>query len=417
MATLSISSMSTLTGSVNNNSAVIPIVDLGTSTVSNQNKKIRISSQNQFYSNNNGVGGLSSYGNYFGTGVDGDLTISSSAQVSSSFNNTLDGDIFVKNYKNLTINVGVLVSPLKKCRGLIIYCTGNLTVTGTLSMNGKGGGVASKIASPIGVASRTDARYDLIDASIYLNNLSSSVGKGIFTHWNWAPSGSIWFNSYKLKVTLSGSVTGGTGGGISPTPNAAGTGTAGVFCCGGGGGGGRGQASPQDPGGPGGRGTIFAGGGGGGGSAYGNPAGGSGALSGGGSGGSNSTYGAGGGGAGAPAGAGGSNPTPGGSGTAGGDGSGGLLMIIVRGNITITGTVSSNGTTGGSGGTGYGYGGAGGGGSGGGCIVMIYGGTYSNSGTVTVNGGSGGAAGSPGGNAYAGGSGGAGVITIKKAHT
>jgi hypothetical protein len=33
---------------------------------------------------------------------------------------------------------------------MVIYCTGNLTVNGTISMTGKGGGVGSKIAAPIG---------------------------------------------------------------------------------------------------------------------------------------------------------------------------------------------------------------------------------------------------------------------------
>jgi hypothetical protein len=411
MATLSISSMAILTGSKNNNSCVMPIVDL----ISNTNEKAKISAHNLFYSNNTTVGSLSSYDNYFGTGADGSVTISSSAQISSStspagLNNISGqfGDTIVKNYQNLTINSGVLFSPLRACRGMVIYCTGNLTVDGTLSMTGKGGGVATKIAAPIGIASSTDSRYDLVDATLYFNNFSSSTagGYGIPTHWNWAPSGSIWFSNYKIRVPLSGSVAGGSG--ISAA------GPAGIFCCGGGGAGGSGGGAAA---GSGGRGTIFSGGAGGG--AGGNPVignqGGAGSFDAGGNGVSAVPApfnGIGGGGAGSPAGLGGPGGTPTSNGT---PGAGGLLILIVRGNITINGTISNNGRVGGNGSITPGQGGAGGGGgSGGGRTIIIYGGTYTNAGSVVVNGGSGGAAAGPGGTA--GGAGGAGAITVRRVH-
>ena len=416
MATLSISSMSTLTGSSNNNTCVMPIVDLNTPSTSNQNKKSRITTHNLFFTNNTSVNNLSSYANYFGTGADGDCTISSSAQISSStspagLNNNLYGDVIIKNFKNLTVNSGIFYSPLRACRGMIIYCTGNLTINGTISMTGKGGGVGNKIASPIGIASSTDARFDLVDATLYFNNFSSSAlgGRGIPTHWNWAPSGSVWFNNYKIRIPLSGSVAGGTGG---PSANSGGgSGTAGVFCCGGGGGGGAGQNnySQFGAGGVGGRGTIFSGGGGGGGGGASNnyAVGGSGLFESGGNGGSGNT-GKGGGGAGSPAG----TNTPG-SGN-GQSGVGGTVVFIVRGNFTNNGTISSNGFNGGAGNQApFGpQAGGGGGGSGGGCILIIYGGTYTNTGTIVANGGSGGANGPGGGGT--GGSGGAGSIRSKK---
>ncbi len=403
--------MAILTGSKNNNSCVMPIVDL----ISNTNEKAKISAHNLFYSNNTTVGSLSSYDNYFGTGADGSVTISSSAQISSStspagLNNISGqfGDTIVKNYQNLTINSGVLFSPLRACRGMVIYCTGNLTVDGTLSMTGKGGGVATKIAAPIGIASSTDSRYDLVDATLYFNNFSSSTagGYGIPTHWNWAPSGSIWFSNYKIRVPLSGSVAGGSG--ISAA------GPAGIFCCGGGGAGGSGGGAAA---GSGGRGTIFSGGAGGG--AGGNPVignqGGAGSFDAGGNGVSAVPApfnGIGGGGAGSPAGLGGPGGTPTSNGT---PGAGGLLILIVRGNITINGTISNNGRVGGNGSITPGQGGAGGGGgSGGGRTIIIYGGTYTNAGSVVVNGGSGGAAAGPGGTA--GGAGGAGAITVRRVH-
>jgi len=412
MATLSISSMSILTGSKNNDTCVLPIVDL----ISNTNEKAKISAHNLFYSNNTTVGSLSSYDNYFGTGADGNCTVSSSAQISSStspagLNNISRefGDTIVKNFQNLTINSGVLFSPLRVCRGLVIYCTGNLAINGTISMTGKGGGVVAKIAAPIGLASSTDSRYDLVDATLYFNNFSSSAsgGRGIPTHWNWAPSGSTWFSNFKIIVPLSGSVAGGAGG--SGASGAGSTGTAGIFCCGGGGGGGNGaqKYGSFGSGYAGGRGTIFTGGGGGGGG-YGGllngvTAGSSGLLESGGAG-SRNYYGpTGGGGAGVL-----NQPGPG---TNGSIGVGGLLVFIVRGNITINGTVSNNGTTGGLGAANGSDNAGGGGGSGGGRTLIIYGGTYTNAGSVVANGGSGGA-----GPSGPGGSGGAGSVTVRKVH-
>ncbi len=403
-----ISSLTTLVNNANSYDCFLPLVD-PTLALDSRNVKVRISTQDQLFSNNFAVSNLISYSNYFGTGKDGSVTISSSAQISSStspagLNNTLYGDTIVKNFQNLTINGGVLFTPLRACRGMVIYCTGNLTVNGTISMTGKGGGVVTKIAAPIGIATSTDSRYDLVDATLYFNNFSSSVagGYGIPTHWNWAPSGSAWFSNYKIRIPLSGSVAGG-----GSATNSSGTvGSSGIFCCGGGGGGGGGPS--PGVGGTGGRGTIFTGGAGGGAAGSGlpgNQSGTSGLYEAGGNGGAN-----------------GSNPTPAigpsggagnpvgiagpsGFGNSGGFGVGGLLILIVRGSVTINGTISSNGATGGAG-----VSGNGGGGSGGGRIMVIYGGTYINGGTVVANGGSGGTG------TYAGGAGGAGAITVKKVH-
>ena len=397
-----ISSLTTLANNVNSYDCLLPLVD-PTLALNSRNVKVRISTHDQLFSNNFAVASLSSYSNYFGTGTDGSVTISSSAQISSStspggLNNISreHGDVIVKNYRDLTINSGVLFSPLRPCRGMVIYCTGNLTVNGTISMTGKGGGVVTKIAAPIGIASSTDSRYDLVDATLYFNNFSSSTagGYGIPTHWNWAPSGSAWFNNYKIRIPLSGSVAGGAGGVGPNSPGAVGAvGSAGIFCCGGGGGGG--GAINNQPGGAGGRGTIFAGGGGGGGAqtVVTGPAG---------------TFESGGGGAAPVAGGGAGNPA-GVGGSAGGIGVGGLLILIVRGSVTINGTLSSNGAIGGSFTASPGRGG---GGSGGGRIMIIYGGTYINGGTVVANGGSGGS----GDGVGAGGAGGAGAITVKKVH-
>jgi hypothetical protein len=387
MAILALSGMATLTGSARNASCVLPILDLQTPLAVNQNEKLKISSHNQFFTNNTSVGNLGTYNNYFGTGIDGDVTVSSSAQISSStspagLNNPLHGDVIIKNYKSLTINAGILFSPLNPCRGLLIYCTGDLTVNGTISMTGKGGGVGNKIAAPLGIANVTDARYDLVDATIYVNNVSSSAyrvgGKGNPFHWNWAPSGSAWFSNYKIRAAiLSGSVAGGAAQPLAVSPGN--TGAAGINCCGGGGGGAQPSPVIGTGGSPGGRGTIFAGGGGGGEgpaaptfakfeTAVGNGAG---------------------------------SPTP--SGVAG---TGGLLILIVRGNITVNNTISNNGVSPGPVSRG--------GSSGGGRTIILYGGTYTNLGTVSVTGGAAGGGTAP---ATVGGAGGAGALTVRKIHT
>lgn len=411
-----ISEMSTLTGSSTNNNSFLPIVDELVSSNVDKNKKVRISTHNQFYSNNFTTINQSSYKNYFGTGVDGDVTLSSSAQISSSFNNSLDGDFVVKNYKSLTINSGVTLLPLKRCRGLIIYCTGDLTVNGSISMTSKGGGVGSRTAP---FAKTTETNFLAIDGTMYFNNFSSSAD-GIPSHWNFATSGSHWWPFYKIKVPMSGSVAGGAASSILGN-----NGAAGVFTCGGGGSGG-GNSSGGNGGG-GGRGTIFVGGGGGGG-ASGGGAGQAALFETGGK--ASSTfdegtggYGYGGGGAGNPIGSSGgtvSSPVS----PVASTGVGGLIIFIVKGTITINSgaTITSNGANGGAG-AGNGspnptfHRGSGGGGSGGGMIVCVYGNSFSNAGSITVSGGNGGAAGPSGGStSYGGGAGGAGTITIRKVH-
>lgn len=118
------------------------------------------------------------------------------------------------------------------------------------------------------------------------------------------------------------------------------------------------------------------------------------------------------------------NPRVGAGGGNGGDGSGaggaggaggGSIIFIVRGNVSISGTLSAlgaNGTNGTSGGTG---GAGGGGGGGGGFIGIYYVGTLANTATITVTGGTGGSAGTGSGqNGGAGGTGGAGTSEVRQ---
>lgn len=95
------------------------------------------------------------------------------------------------------------------------------------------------------------------------------------------------------------------------------------------------------------------------------------------------------------------------AGVSGGNGSGGKLVIVCFGNVTVQGggKIEASGTDGG-GSSNYG----GGGGSGGGHISLIYSGSYTNSGTVQAVGGIGG---DPGSSSTKGGSGGAGSVVTK----
>jgi hypothetical protein len=389
-----ISDMPDLTGSKSNDNSLLLITDLSGSTSDLQNRKLKISTFNQIFSNNKLLDGLSSYENFYGTGEDGDVTFSTSTNIPSENH----GEIVVKQYKTCTINLGVTVTTSNPCRGLVIFCTGDLNVAGTLTMTAKGGGVGNKA---------TEFNYNITDTSLSFNT-SSNGGSGVQS-WNFSPSGSVWYPKYRQTVPLRNPVA------APSTPSQ--SGTAGVFSCGAGGSGTIGSSNCPTapalggPGGLGGIGSLFAGGGGGGGGggAYCTftPSGGTAVneIGGNGSAGQGPGASGGGGGAGNAAGQGGpfGGPNPNGApGSAGSTGTGGLLIIIVRGNVSITGTISSNGSGGGSGG-GSALSGGSGGSSGGGRVIIVYGGTYSNTGTVQANGGSG-----------PGSSGGAGSITVQK---
>ena len=74
------------------------------------------------------------YGFLFGSGVDGDVTISANTNLTS----TLNGGIVFKNYMNLTINSGCTLSVSNPCKGLWIRVRGTLTLNGNISMSNKG---------------------------------------------------------------------------------------------------------------------------------------------------------------------------------------------------------------------------------------------------------------------------------------
>jgi hypothetical protein len=280
---------------------------------------------------------------WFGTGADKALNTTSSL----TYTTTADQEVLVKNYTSLTVNSGHTITVSQRCKCLLLYVGGNCTINGTLTMTGLGAKSTGSIA------------HYVYQSKNY--------------HGNFIPHYS--FNSVKLYPSGSG------GGGISSNGLSAGYGYTG-----GGGGGFNGNR--------GGSGTSWSGGAGGGagpaatvGSNYG------------GTGGVATTANCGGG-AGNPGG------TAGPGGGIGGTGTGGVIILVVKGTFTLgsTGVISANGSNGGSGTAG------GGGGSGGGRIVILYGQQYVNSGgTISVNGGTGG-----GTSPSKGGDGGAGSITIRQ---
>ncbi len=295
---------------------------------------------------------------WFGTGADGDFSTTGN----TNFTNTVDGEVVIKNYKSLVINSGHTVTTQFRCRGLLIYVGGDCTINGTLTMTSRGAFSSGSYAHYLYQGKNNNGNF----IPMYYYNSSSVINSA-----SYAASGFI--PIYPV---------GGLGGAANTN------GVSGIYGQTGGGGGGR-------SGGTGTSGTSWSGGSGGGAGA--------GASSGGlyaGAGGAAITLNCGGG-AGNSGGASG-----GGTGTAGSTGIGGLIILIVKGTLTIgsSGIISCDGSAGGDGTAG------GGGGSGGGRVIILYNKQFLNSGTITANGGSGGGT-AP---SFNGGSGGAGNITIRE---
>jgi hypothetical protein len=366
-------------------SAFIPIVD-NNETVGDKNKKISIADLRKvFYLNSRNTSSFIRHTPglyYFGDNSDGAGNFSGSittlrTRISASFASTQDGPPVIKNFSSLFISRSVVISPTNRCRGMLIFVDGDATISGSISMTARG----AKFTG-------SDASFTTINPP-YLGDYWSTQ---LF------PS-----SSYLSRVFA----VGASGGPAGTTPNGTGVvGTTGTLGRSGGGGGG--GAAPT--GGAGSAGTSFSGGSGGGG---GGPSPGANGIAFGGQGGPVLGYG--GGGAGNPGGvtpaAAPFSPLP----VSAPSGTGGLLILIVRGNLKIgpNGSINANGSNGGN--SLVGFGSAGGGASGGGVLYIYYGGTLTNNGTITSNGGTGGTADAP--STAVGGAGGAGTSIIQKLNT
>lgn len=318
------------------------------------------------------AGGSSSTssGAFYGDGRDG--VLSTTGNVTLLSGNT-DSSSTIKYYESLTVNSGHTLSAGFRTRSLVIYVRGDCSVQGSIVMSNG----ASSTASVINLT-----RYDV-------NGLTGSTCEPAnVLSWTVPAAGAaggVSNGTYNVIVNGAAGTGGQTGGGGA-----------------GQGGGGLGLGS----GGNGATGTAYSGGPGGGSASYN-------------AGSTNGTAGGANGGAGGASGlsdgsyhAGGGAGNPGGVGTDSGannglDGTGGTLILIVGGNLTLGGSsvISANGSAGGSCLQASGYR-LGGGGSGAGRVIILYAGTLSNSGSIVATGGAGGT-----GATSNGGAGGAGSVT------
>ena len=378
--------------------------------------------------------------NNFGDGSDGAFNSAGNTTLTvTNKSGSYDGDMMVKQYTSFTLNAGHQYTVDQPCRGLVILCTGDVSISGTLSMAHKGAyaDAADNSTNPNANITTTVPASGLIWRFV-----RSTGGQGPFTpdstHLNGAapPSGDIytWLTTqntllsgkagYEVRMKRQGE-NGGDGGPDSPQQNNPGQpGTNGVntvssglytMSTGGGGGGGNGAWSPANPAGSGAYGSCFGGGSGGGGIRSSNPNAGHSAGAWGGPGGPGDDGGTfnycGGGGAGNGGGTGNAN---GGTGSPGGNGTGGLIVIIAKGNVTVNngGAIDVRGNAGGSA-SGHPDSNrveSAGGGSGAGICLIAHGGTHTNSGTIHTSGGAGGVATPSGSGSYGTNTGGAGGV-------
>jgi hypothetical protein len=314
--------------------------------------------------------------NYWGDGSDGSLNTIGN----HNFSTVQDGDAYVANLVDLTVNSGHIMSISNRNKGLFIYCQGNANIAGTLSMTGKGA-----YADPVSAGvSSTGLRLARLKSGA-TETLAASDVNGFGTPLISAESNQSGISGNGKIYTIAR--YGGLGGARVYGPNAnIANGLQGGVATNGCGGGGSGTAADRCYSGYGTQATCFGGGSAGAGatsrSAQGNAA-----LHCGPGGACPSVWDSnsgGGGGAGNPGGIGRSGKAqytcyP------GGDGVGGVLVLIVAGNLTITGTIEAKGLKGGDAYASY-YA-CGGGSSGGGRIIILYAGTYSNTGTISAVGG------------------------------
>lgn len=307
-------------------------------------------------------------------------------------NGSYDGDMVLVKFQDLTIDSGVTLTTDQPCKGLFVMVEGDCTINGSISMTARGAAAAATSVNATGLRLPlfTSGGTDTLAAADFTGT-GTAVPAELSGNYGISGDGTIFTisktggaaggasssgNSYPGTAGTSTSTTvspGGGGGGLGQGTGTSGAGAAGIVWAGGGGGGG----AKTHPSFPGSAGAATANGG-----AGGNGAGGGG----------NAGFG----GSGNPGGAGSGDDGYGGNLTnelaKGNTGVGGLLILLVRGNLTIgaSGTVEAKGTPGKmSSSTSLMPYHATGGGSGGGSVLAFYGGTLSNSGSVTAAGGTG----------------------------
>ena len=339
-----------------------------------------------------GVGG----DNYFGDGSDGDVTTSGDLTYTvANKNGSYDGDMVVMQYSQFTVSANDTVTVDQPCRGLFIYVTGNCTVNGTISMEVKG-----PLADPTASGGSDSAAVNAsgLQLPMFVTGGSTPLAAATFAGCGNAAvavvangptsgSGIIFSIARDGAAGGSGVSSGGNGTNATGGQGVAGTTGAAAISTGGGGGGAGASRGGTIAAGDGNKGSCFGGGAGGGGSfpANGTHTGGTGVVYGGAGGAGSSNVGKGaGGGAGNPGGAGDD------AGSSGGTGIGGLIWLVVGGDLTFGSSGSldvspaSSSITGGNGHNGDLANAAGGGSSGGGAIMMLYKGTLTDNTSGTI---------------------------------
>lgn len=304
---------------------------------------------------------------FFGDGSDGVLNTTGNLQLTVDVE---DVTTVVKQYESITINTGHVLSVDKRCRGLYLYCKGDVIIDGEINMDSRSAAIADTVDQEI-IVKDIEALYQRSGLNLIRVPIGGAGGDG------GANGGSFGFGGKgSVGYFFGGGRAGGGGGGSSTSTQIGGNGGDSIV-----------SATVGAAGGAGGIGTSGTDG------TFGSGGGGAATSGGTGGNGGSSLTGAGGGGGGAA--------TTGNTGGNGQDGvgfGGGTLIIIAKGNISINGTgiISSNGANGANGGdrSGGGFGGGGGGGNGGGVVVLLHKGTYTNIGTIRVDAGIGGAGGS-----------------------
>lgn len=302
--------------------------------------------------------------NYWGNGTDGALNTTGDVTLTSS----LDGDMVVKQYTSLFINTGHTLTVSQRCKGLVIYVAGDCTINGTISMLNRG---AAADSSTAGDASGTPGlkfpRFTVGDTDTYTAESTAALAN--------AGAAIIAAEANQKRISANGKLytlarfgSGGTGGAGGGNGGFGGSGAQGTCFGGGGGGGGGGRDTgfynaPGDNaaanGGEGGRGN------GGGGGGAGNPGGGTSLAN---------------------------TAGPNGTGNIGGAGTGGTIVLFVKGRLILgaSGKIESKGAVGGNASAVFDNGGGGGGGAAGGAILVLYAESLTNDGVIQSVGGTGG---------------------------
>ena len=308
-------------------------------------------------------------------------------------NGSYDGDMVIMQFDTLTIDASVTLTTKQPCRGMFIYVKNNCTINGALSMTSRGG-LSDPTVSGGSDSSAVNAgglQLGLLTSggsSSFTNDGSGFAGSGtavktaIANQNNTASNGTT-FTVSKLggaSIPRSGPSSGGA---VNGTTGNAGTTGGATISTGSGGSGGVNRGDPNSTGwgGASGAGGAFSAGAGGGGTGFaagqgdnvGGDYGGAGGIAVGFNSGSGSSNGAG---------------NPGGqntsySGAVGQNGVGGLIWLLVGGDLTLGGSskISAKGSEGGGGGQ------ASGGSAGGGAVFALYAGTQTGSNTIDAAGG------------------------------